>query len=149
MCIYLFITFRLVTAIRIVHRIFWNLSILVFLTVHNAIWTCRFFFSVALLSLQDLGRLTYRRFHDLFRHMVGLLGRVISPSQVLWSRFLQHRKTTSTSSPPWEYQINMSTNRLNRGTEPLLTRRVANQKTSGSAQCPIFGQWINQSLTTR
>jgi hypothetical protein len=39
------------------------------------------FFPVALQSLKDLGRLTYRRFLDLFRHMVGLLGRVISPSQ--------------------------------------------------------------------
>jgi hypothetical protein len=32
-------------------------------------------------SLKDLGRLTYRRFLELFRQMVGLLGWVISPSQ--------------------------------------------------------------------
>jgi predicted component of type VI protein secretion system len=42
----------------------------------------------------DLGRLTYRRFLDLFRHMVGLLGRVISPSQGLYLyRTTQQRKT--------------------------------------------------------
>jgi hypothetical protein len=46
-----------------------------------------FFFPVALQSSKDLGRLTYRRFLELFRHMVRLLGRVISPSQT------QHRKT--------------------------------------------------------
>jgi hypothetical protein len=49
---------------------------------------------VALQSLKDLGRLTYRRFLELFRHMVGLLGRVISPSQSLYlHRTTQHRKT--------------------------------------------------------
>jgi predicted component of type VI protein secretion system len=52
------------------------------------------FFSVALQTLKDLGRLTYRRFLDLFRHMVGLLGRVISPSQGLYlHRTTQHRET--------------------------------------------------------
>jgi hypothetical protein len=51
-------------------------------------------FSVALQSLKDLGRLTYRRFLELFRQMVGLLGRVISPSQGLYlHRTTQHRKT--------------------------------------------------------
>jgi hypothetical protein len=51
-------------------------------------------FSVALPSLEDLGLLTYRRFLELFRHMVGLLGRVISPSQGLYlHRTTQHRKT--------------------------------------------------------
>jgi hypothetical protein len=80
--VYLFITFRSVTAIRIVHRTFWNLPILVFLTVRNAVWTCRFL-SVDLQSLKGLGRLTYRGFLELFRYMVGLLGRVISPSQGL------------------------------------------------------------------
>jgi hypothetical protein len=51
--------------------------------------------SVALQSLTDLGRLiTNRRFLDLFRHMVGLLGGVISPSQGLYlHRTTQHRKT--------------------------------------------------------
>jgi hypothetical protein len=49
---------------------------------------------VALQSLKDLGRLTYRRFLELFRHIVGLLGRVISPSQGLYlHRTTQHRKT--------------------------------------------------------
>jgi hypothetical protein len=44
--------------------------------------------------LKDLGRLTYRRFLELFRHMVGLLGRVISPSQGLYLHTTtQHRKT--------------------------------------------------------
>jgi hypothetical protein len=44
--------------------------------------------------LLDPGRLTYRRFLELFRRMVGLLGRVISPSQGLYShRTTQHRKT--------------------------------------------------------
>jgi hypothetical protein len=52
-----------------------------------------FFLSVALQSLKDLGRLTYRRFLELFRHTVGLLGRVISPSQGLYLyRTTQHRK---------------------------------------------------------
>jgi hypothetical protein len=49
---------------------------------------------VALQSLKDLGRLTYMRFLELFRHMVGLLGRVISPSQGHYlHRTTQHRKT--------------------------------------------------------
>jgi hypothetical protein len=53
-----------------------------------------FFFPVALQSFLDPGRLTYRRFLELFRHMVGLLGRVISPSQGLYlHRTAQHRKT--------------------------------------------------------
>jgi hypothetical protein len=50
-----------------------------------------FFSPVALQSLKDLGRLTYRRFLELFRHMVG---RVISPSQDLYlHKTTQHRKT--------------------------------------------------------
>jgi hypothetical protein len=36
---------------------------------------------VAPTVLFDPGRLTYRRFLELFRHMVGLRGRVTSPSQ--------------------------------------------------------------------
>jgi predicted component of type VI protein secretion system len=49
---------------------------------------------VALQSLKGLGRLNYRRFLELFRHMVGLLGRVISPLQDLYlHRTTQHRKT--------------------------------------------------------
>jgi predicted component of type VI protein secretion system len=52
------------------------------------------FFPVALQSLKDRGRLTYRRFLELFRHMVGLLGRVISPSRGLYlHRTTQHTKT--------------------------------------------------------
>jgi hypothetical protein len=52
------------------------------------------FFSVALQSLKDLGRLTYKRFLKLFRHMVGLPGRVVSPSQGLYlHRTTPHRKT--------------------------------------------------------
>jgi hypothetical protein len=52
------------------------------------------FFSVALQSLKDVGLLTYRKFLELFRHMVGLLGRVISPSQSLYlHRTTQHRET--------------------------------------------------------
>jgi hypothetical protein len=39
-----------------------------------------FTYSVVLQSLKDLGRLTYCRFLKLFRHLVGFLGRVISPS---------------------------------------------------------------------
>jgi hypothetical protein len=55
---------------------------------------------VALQSLKDLGRLTYRRFLELFRHMVGLLGRVISPSQGLYlHRTTQHRKTRTNIHP--------------------------------------------------
>jgi hypothetical protein len=53
-----------------------------------------FFFFVAVQSLKDPGRLTYRRFLELFRHMVGLLGRMISPSQGLClHRTTQYRKT--------------------------------------------------------
>jgi hypothetical protein len=49
---------------------------------------------VALQSLKEPGRLTYKRFLELFRHMIGLLGRVISPSQGLYlHRTTQHRKT--------------------------------------------------------
>jgi hypothetical protein len=45
---------------------------------------------VALQYFKDLGRLTYRRFLEVFR----LLGRVISPSQGLYlHRTIQHRKT--------------------------------------------------------
>jgi hypothetical protein len=52
------------------------------------------FFSVALQSLKDLGCLTYRRLLELFRHMVGLLGRAISLSQGLClHRTTQHTKT--------------------------------------------------------
>jgi hypothetical protein len=51
-------------------------------------------FSVALQSLKELGRLTHMRFLELFRHIVGLLGRVISPSQGLYlHRTTRHRKT--------------------------------------------------------
>jgi hypothetical protein len=60
----------------------------------NSLVIKNIFFPVALQSLKDLGRLTYRRFLELFRHMVGLLGRVISPSQSLYlQRTTQHRKT--------------------------------------------------------
>jgi hypothetical protein len=52
-------------------------------------------------AFKDLGRLTYGKFLKLFRHMVGLLGRVISPSQGLYlHRTAQHRKTW-TKSMPW------------------------------------------------
>jgi hypothetical protein len=51
------------------------------------------FFPVALQSLKDLGRFTYRRFLELFRHMLGLLGRVISSSQGLYLHRTKHRKT--------------------------------------------------------
>jgi hypothetical protein len=51
------------------------------------------FSPVALQSLKDLGRLTCRRFLELFRHTAGLLRRVISPSQGLYlHRTTQHRK---------------------------------------------------------
>jgi hypothetical protein len=50
--------------------------------------------SVAVQSLKDFGRLTYRRCLELLRHMVGLLGRVIGSSQGLYlHRTTQHRKT--------------------------------------------------------
>jgi hypothetical protein len=52
-----------------------------------------FVFSVALQSLKDLGRVTYKWFLELFRHTVGLLGRVIIPSQGLYlHRTTLHRK---------------------------------------------------------
>jgi hypothetical protein len=51
-------------------------------------------YTVALQSLKDLVRLTYTRFLRLFRQTVGLLGRMISPSQGLYlHRTTQHRKT--------------------------------------------------------
>jgi hypothetical protein len=56
-----------------------------------------FFSSVALQSLKDPGRLTYRRFILLFRHMVGLLGRVISPSQGLYLHRTTHQGKTMTN----------------------------------------------------
>jgi hypothetical protein len=44
--------------------------------------------------LKYISRLTYLRFLKLFRHLVGLLARVISPSQGLYlHRTAQHRKT--------------------------------------------------------
>jgi hypothetical protein len=53
-----------------------------------------FFSPVALQFLKDLGRLTYGRFLELFRHMVGLFGGVIRPPQGLYlHRTTQHRKT--------------------------------------------------------
>jgi hypothetical protein len=52
-----------------------------------------FFFPWLYSPFLDLGRLTYRRFLELFRHVVGLLGRVISPSQGLYlHRTKQHKK---------------------------------------------------------
>jgi hypothetical protein len=63
-------------------------------TIQNNAEILQFFSPVALQSLKDLGRLTYMRFLELFRHTVGLLGRVISPSQGLYlHRTTQHRKT--------------------------------------------------------
>jgi hypothetical protein len=51
-----------------------------------------YFFSVALQSFRTLAA-SHRRFLELFRHMVGLRGRVISPSQGLYlHRTTQHRK---------------------------------------------------------
>jgi hypothetical protein len=53
-----------------------------------------FFFSCGSTVLEGPWPLTYRRLLELFRHMVGLLGRVISPSQGLYiHRTTQHRKT--------------------------------------------------------
>jgi hypothetical protein len=52
------------------------------------------FIPLALQSLTYLGPLTYKRFPELFRHTVRLLGRVISPSQGLYLHMTtQHRKT--------------------------------------------------------
>jgi hypothetical protein len=60
----------------------------------NRFHSLKLFSPVALQSLKALGRLTYRKFLELFRHMIGLLGRVISPSQGLYlHRTTQHRKT--------------------------------------------------------
>jgi hypothetical protein len=64
------------------------------ITFPQLILSLPFFFPAALQSLKDLCRLTCRRFLELFRHMVGLLGRVISPSQGLYlHRTTHHRKT--------------------------------------------------------
>jgi hypothetical protein len=66
-------------------------SFVYFGTKFCIIWILFFCGSIVLL---DPARLTYRRFLELFRHMVGLLGRVISPSQGLYlHRTTQHRKT--------------------------------------------------------
>jgi hypothetical protein len=52
------------------------------------------FFFCGSTVLLDPGRFKYRSFLELFKHMVGLLGRVISPSQGLYlRRTTQHRKT--------------------------------------------------------
>jgi hypothetical protein len=62
--------------------------------IHPSLQLHNFFFLVALQSLKDLDRLTYRRFLELFRHMIGFRGRVIIPSQGLYlHRTTQHRKT--------------------------------------------------------
>jgi hypothetical protein len=51
-------------------------------------------YSVALQSLKDLGSLTCGSFLKLFRHLVGLPGRVIIPSQGPYlHRTAQHKKT--------------------------------------------------------
>jgi hypothetical protein len=51
-------------------------------------------YSAAPQSLKDLSRLTCGRFHKLFRHLVKLLGRVTSLSQVIYLHVTaQHRKT--------------------------------------------------------
>jgi hypothetical protein len=82
--------------INLVFSVVQNLSSCRATTVKNKM-TCdvrSFFFPLALQSLKDLGRLTYRRFLELFRHMVGLLRRVISSPQGLYlHRITQHRKT--------------------------------------------------------
>jgi hypothetical protein len=57
------------------------------------------FFSVALQSFRTLAA-SHMRFLELFRHMVGLLGRVISPSQGLYlHKTTQHKKTRG--KHPW------------------------------------------------
>jgi hypothetical protein len=69
------------------HRIWFSCNI-----IHSQ--SCYHFFSCGSTVLQDPDRLTYRRFLELFRHTVGLLGRVISPSQGLYlHRTTQHWKT--------------------------------------------------------
>jgi hypothetical protein len=61
---------------------------------NDAVLTTKVFFSCDSTVLWDPGHLTYRRFLELFRHMVALLGRVISPLQGLYlHRTTQHRKT--------------------------------------------------------
>jgi hypothetical protein len=63
-------------------------------TVHEDMFIINFFLSCGSTVLFNPDCLTYRRFLELFRHMVGLLGRVISPSQGLYlHRTTQHRKT--------------------------------------------------------
>jgi hypothetical protein len=53
-----------------------------------------FTYFAALQSQKDLGRFRYGRFLKLFRYLVGLHGRVISPPQGLYlQRAEQHRKT--------------------------------------------------------
>jgi hypothetical protein len=70
----------------------WKEEFVAYFKVQLDIYFFFFSFAVALQSLKDLGRLTYR-FLELFRHMVGLLGRVISSSQGLYlHRTTQHRK---------------------------------------------------------
>jgi hypothetical protein len=79
-----------------------NVCPFISLTTCNRIINNKVFITIPMLFffrgstvLQDPGRLTYRRFLGLFRHMVGLLGRVISPSQGLYL----HR--TTQTSVPW------------------------------------------------
>jgi hypothetical protein len=63
-------------------------------------WTVQLiyiFFPCGSTVLSDPDRLTYSRFLELFRHMVGLLGRVISPSQGLYLHWTTQHKQTRTN----------------------------------------------------
>jgi hypothetical protein len=97
-----FLVFQEVFLPKICTYLFLLFSILATCSVHRRIpgfiiLTLLAFFPAALQSLKDLGRLTYRRFLELFRQTIGLLARVISPSQGLYlHRTTQHRKTRTT-----------------------------------------------------
>jgi hypothetical protein len=71
-----------------------NLSMNVISKIVEAVASKDYWKSVFYRGSTVLGRVTYMRFLELFRHMVGLLGRVFSPSQGLYLyRTTQHRKT--------------------------------------------------------
>jgi hypothetical protein len=82
---------------------FWILATDEIRLSNAAFWKQAMFptYSVALQSFKDLGRITYERFLKLFRHLVGLLGRVINQSQGLYlHRTTQHRKTRTNIHAP-------------------------------------------------
>jgi hypothetical protein len=112
----------------------------------------------ALQSLKDLGRLTYRRFLELFRHMVGLLGRVISPSQGLYlHRTTQHRKSRTNIHAYDAVFPDHSKIRANHGRKASVyeescgSKKVSFKRTKHTLSCQItwYIRWTASDVTCR